>query len=144
MVGLTNAEDTTDLNKVISNLTQTALNLKADDADVVQLTGDQTIVSDTKPFVDLNIGGDLNVTGIANTNKIHCDGTMTFKNQTSQLLKFSENGESIFTYNAAFGGNVDVNGNITTDEITGINNIETVYLVVAGTLNLLNQSISDG
>lgn len=42
-VGLGNIDNTSDLNKPISTLTQTALNLKADDADVVKLAGVQVI-----------------------------------------------------------------------------------------------------
>ena len=43
MVGLSNVNDTSDANKPVSNATQTALNLKANDNSVVKLTGNQTI-----------------------------------------------------------------------------------------------------
>lgn len=42
-VGLGNVDNTSDINKPISTDTQTALNLKANDADVVKLTGNQSI-----------------------------------------------------------------------------------------------------
>ncbi len=42
-IGLSNVDNTSDLNKPISNATQTALNLKANDADVVHDTGTETI-----------------------------------------------------------------------------------------------------
>jgi hypothetical protein len=48
-VGLGNVDNTSDINKPISTDTQTALNLKANDADVVKLTGNQSI-SGVKTF----------------------------------------------------------------------------------------------
>jgi len=42
-VGLSNVDNTSDANKPISTATQTALNLKANDTDVVKLTGNQSI-----------------------------------------------------------------------------------------------------
>jgi hypothetical protein len=47
--GLTNVDNTSDLNKPISTATQSALDLKANDSDVVHKTGDESI-SGTKTF----------------------------------------------------------------------------------------------
>jgi hypothetical protein len=54
MVGLGNVDNTSDLNKPISTATQTALNLKANDSQVVHLTGSETI-SGIKTFSTGNI-----------------------------------------------------------------------------------------
>ena len=48
-VGLANVDNTSDIDKPISNATQNALNLKANDNNVVKLTSDQTI-EDVKTF----------------------------------------------------------------------------------------------
>src|SRR5690606_28488690 len=48
-VGLGNVDNTSDANKPISTATQTALNAKANDSDVVKLSGNQTI-SGVKTF----------------------------------------------------------------------------------------------
>jgi hypothetical protein len=49
-------DNTSDINKVISTLTQTALDFKADENTVVKLMGDQSI-SRTKTFDHVNING---------------------------------------------------------------------------------------
>ena len=72
-VGLNNVDNTSDLNKPISNATQTALNLKADDNTVVKLTGNQTI-ADVKTFSSSIVG---NITGNASLNLPLTGGTMT-------------------------------------------------------------------
>lgn len=51
-LGLGNVDDTSDADKPVSAAAQTALNLKANDADVLHLTGDETVAGE-KTFVDL-------------------------------------------------------------------------------------------
>lgn len=58
-VGLGNVDNTSDLNKPISTATQTALNLKADDDEVVKLTGNQTVAGLKTFDADFTVNGDI-------------------------------------------------------------------------------------
>jgi hypothetical protein len=58
-VGLTNVDNTSDVDKPVSTAQQTALNLKANDADVVKLTGNQTIAGNKTFSNDVTVSGKI-------------------------------------------------------------------------------------
>ena len=75
-VGLGNVDNTTDLAKPISTATQSALNLKANDNEVVKLSGTQTIEGNKTFDGNTVITGDLTVSGtnfIAETTTVRTD-----------------------------------------------------------------------
>ena len=104
MVGLGVAENTTDLNKVISSATQTALNLKANEEDLESVSVDvgdlQTQLllkanlaspsfSGTVAGIDKNMVGLGNVDNISDINKVVSNATTTQLNLKQPLLNNS-------------------------------------------------------
>lgn len=72
-VGLSNVDNTSDINKPISTATQTALNLKANDTEVVHKTGNETIAG-TKTFSSAIVSSPAPTSGTHLTNKTYVDG----------------------------------------------------------------------
>jgi len=77
-LSLENVDNTLDVNKPISNTQQTALDLKANDNEVIKLTGNQTILGEKDFTTGIKIASSnlLNgvSTGITNNNKITTQG----------------------------------------------------------------------
>lgn len=90
-VGLSNVDNTSDLNKPISTATQTALDLKANDNNVVKLTGNQSVAGE-KTFT--NLAKFTNSTGLF---AIEIDTTATdalvVKDGGTTKLQIGRNGE---------------------------------------------------
>ena len=94
-VGLGNVDNTSDANKPISTATQTALNLKANDSDVVKLTGDQNIRG-VKYFLGNQTASTLKlvIADYFNDGFITSDnGMLRLLNGTSELFKLASNGD---------------------------------------------------
>lgn len=88
-VGLSNADNTSDVNKPISSATQSALNLKANDNTVVKLTGNQTI-NDIKTFLKSPIVPTPTSDAAAVNKKYVDDKTSTEVYQGSYGLEWNE------------------------------------------------------
>ena len=94
-VGLGNVDNTSDANKPISTATQTALNLKANDSDVVKLTGDQNIRG-VKYFLGNQTASTLKlvIADYFDDGFITSDnGMLRLLNGTSELFKLASNGD---------------------------------------------------
>ena len=72
-VGLSNVDNTSDLNKPVSNATQTALNLKQDSNSAVTLTGNQTLTNKTLTTPVINSPTGITKSDVGLSNVVNLD-----------------------------------------------------------------------
>lgn len=103
-VGLDNVDNTTDADKPISNATQTALNLKANDASVMHLSGTETVTGSKNFTGGLSAGGSSVLTA----------SSLTSYYTSTQIDGFLRNTDAVVLYNTG-SASYPVRSTVTSD-----------------------------